>query len=119
MRPAGCQRVGHPGGPIRVSQTGLEFKVSRLARAPGICETGPAGIGKTHTRKQRPELGFLHYAPERYRWASQELIFVLSEAVNQLSECGWLVFLKTLLVYVNIVVLHIYLHTVDIFAPLP
>ncbi len=31
MRPTGCQRVGHPGGPIRVSQTGLEFKVSRLA----------------------------------------------------------------------------------------
>ena len=48
MRLAGCQRVGHPGGPIRVSVTGLEFKVSRPARAPGICETGPAGIGKTH-----------------------------------------------------------------------
>ena len=43
MRHAGRRRDGRPGRPIRVSRTRLEFKVSRLARTPGICETGPGG----------------------------------------------------------------------------
>jgi len=71
MRPAECQRVGHPGEPIRVSQTGLEFKVSRLARAPGICETGPAGIGKTRAAPAWPfVLGPSNAEPGPNRWDS-------------------------------------------------
>ena len=43
MRPVGCRSDDLLGGPIRVSRSRLKFKVSRLARTPGICETGPGG----------------------------------------------------------------------------
>jgi hypothetical protein len=43
VRPAGCRSDDLLGGLIRVSRSRLKFKVSRLARTPGICETGPGG----------------------------------------------------------------------------
>jgi len=43
MRPVGCRSDDLLGGPIRVSRSRLKFKVSRPARTPGICETGPGG----------------------------------------------------------------------------
>ena len=43
MRPVGCRSDDLLGGPIRVSRSRLKFKVSRLARTPGIRETGPGG----------------------------------------------------------------------------
>ena len=36
VRPGGCRPIDRPGGPIRVSRSRLEFKVSWLARTPGI-----------------------------------------------------------------------------------
>ena len=41
MRPVGCRSDDLLGGPIRVSRSRLKFKVSPLARTPGIRETGP------------------------------------------------------------------------------
>src|SRR6266542_4870118 len=46
MRPAGRRRDGCPGRPIRVSQTRLHFKVSQLARPPGICETASRPLSR-------------------------------------------------------------------------
>ena len=43
MRPAGRRWSSRPGRPIRVSQTRLEFKVSRRSCTPGIRETGLGG----------------------------------------------------------------------------
>ena len=63
MRRSGHRGAGRVGRPIRVSQTRLDFKVSRLASTSGIRETGsggeplyttmsatgrPASVGPTH-----------------------------------------------------------------------
>jgi hypothetical protein len=43
MRHPGRRGASRPGGPIRISQTRLDFKVSRLACTPGIRETVSSG----------------------------------------------------------------------------
>ena len=40
------RRDGCPGTPIRVSYTRLHFKVSPLARSPGICETASRPLSR-------------------------------------------------------------------------
>ena len=74
MRPVGCRSDDLLGGPIRVSRSRLKFKVSRLARTPGICETDPGGDreelprgrcdgsgyarASTHEQNHRPPSGY-------------------------------------------------------------
>ena len=58
VRPGGCRTIDRPGGPIRVSRSRLEFKVSWLARTPGICETGPGGGRGFHQGPVRGKLVF-------------------------------------------------------------
>src|SRR4051812_48556143 len=45
MRPVGSRCADRPDRPLPVSRTGLEIKVSTLARTPGICKTDPGGEG--------------------------------------------------------------------------
>src|ERR1700682_1161846 len=67
MRPVGCRSDDLLGGPIRVSRSRLKFKVSPLARTPGIRETGPGGDREGPPRVRGDGFGYARVSTHEQR----------------------------------------------------